>query len=201
MLSITPAQQLFFIFLLSVRNRSDKDEFDLIIEEAALFLKSNNKEILNNLKALCDIEVITAGITPALRRHQAVITPSPDKIRLDKIREEKILSDSTDRTFDFEGLYLKYPRREGKTKGIDICKRTVKTQDHFNELSIAIQNYSNICEQKKTDPKYIKLFSTFMSTWRDWLDPEHGKVEVVDDYAVDIEKILARSKANGLRRL
>lgn len=81
------------------------------------------------------------------------------------------------RFFDFDALYKKYPRKEGKSRGMAACKTQIKTQSDFDLLSKAIDRYSEFVKTKLSDAKYIKHFSTFMTTWRDWLDPATGTVE------------------------
>lgn len=78
------------------------------------------------------------------------------------------------RVFDFESLYNKYPRKEGKQKGLLTCRVQIKTEADFSLLSKAIDSYITHCAKNATDPKYIKMFSTFMNSWRDWLDPQTG---------------------------
>jgi hypothetical protein len=78
--------------------------------------------------------------------------------------------------FDFESLYLKYPRKQGKGKGLARCKAQVKTQEDYNALSRAIDKYRMYCLKEKTERQFIKHFSTFMSEWRDWLDSDVGAV-------------------------
>lgn len=73
---------------------------------------------------------------------------------------------------DFDALYKIYPRKEGKKRGIEICKRQIKTQDDYNKLELAIKNYARI----KKGSEFIKHFSTFMNEWSDWLDPDAGKI-------------------------
>lgn len=76
--------------------------------------------------------------------------------------------------FDFESLYRKYPRKEGKTGGLAKCKAQIKTSEDFYNLSLAIEHYAAHVIEKQTEAKFIKHFSTFMTSWRDWLDPETG---------------------------
>lgn len=77
------------------------------------------------------------------------------------------------RVFDFDIPYRAYPKKIGKKKGIDVCKRQIKTEEDFKALCQSVQKYAKYCAGK--DPQYIKHFSTFMGEWRDWLDPETGR--------------------------
>ena len=42
----------------------------------------------------------------------------------------------------------------------------------YEKLSKSVDNYAKKMEVEKTDNKYIKLFSTFMSNWEDYLEIE-----------------------------
>lgn len=75
---------------------------------------------------------------------------------------------------DFDSVYQEYPRKEGKSKGIDKCQAQVKNEADFQALRSAISRYKAHCEGKGIEPQYIKHFSSFMASWRDWLDPATG---------------------------
>lgn len=79
--------------------------------------------------------------------------------------------------FDFEALYQKYPRKLGKQKGIEKCKAQIKTPEEFEALSKAIDQYVFHLRSKGTEEKFIKHFDSFMTIWRDWLDPATGQSE------------------------
>lgn len=76
--------------------------------------------------------------------------------------------------FDFEVVYENYPRKIGKSEGIKKCKKEILAEEDYQALRIAVKNYAAYLIAQKTDPKYIKHFSTFMTSWRDWLDPGAG---------------------------
>lgn len=77
--------------------------------------------------------------------------------------------------FDFEVLYQRYPRKLGKQKGLDRCRAQIKTEDDYRLLDQAIARYKSYVRAQGTEEKYVKHFSTFMTDWRDWLDPGAGK--------------------------
>ena len=79
--------------------------------------------------------------------------------------------------FDFEVLYKRYPRKEGKSRGLKVCKREVRTQADYEALGKAIDEYARRVAGKSED--YVKYFSTFMGEWRDYLEPAAG--EAVDE--------------------
>ena len=78
--------------------------------------------------------------------------------------------------FDFATLYYKYPRHEGKSNGLRKCESQIKTQEDYDDLSFAIDKYKQHCKKTSIQDKFIKLFSTFMNEWKDWLDDDAGTV-------------------------
>lgn len=98
---------------------------------------------------------------------------------------------------DFEKIYSVYPRKKGKTRGLQLCKSKIKTQQQYSELLEAVQNYRKYCEGK--EPEYIKHFSTFMAEWTDWINPENDhslKKKSWMDEIIEKEK-LEQQNANG----
>ena len=76
--------------------------------------------------------------------------------------------------FDFEILYKKYPLKKGKADGFSRLKKTIKTQEDFDLCSKAIDKYAQQLIFERTEPKFIKHFSTFVSTWKDWVEVDSG---------------------------
>lgn len=76
---------------------------------------------------------------------------------------------------DFEKVYDLYPRKEGKSKGLDKCKTEIKTDADYQALGEAVSRYKAHCEAEAIEPRFIKHFATFMGSWRDWLDDDVGK--------------------------
>lgn len=101
-----------------------------------------------------------------------------DKEMEEEMEEEKE-EEKEKQNFDssFEILYQRYPRKIGKAEGIKRCKRDVKNQADFDALELAISHFVAYHRGKQTEEQYIPHFSTFMSSWRDWCDPETGKGE------------------------
>lgn len=98
------------------------------------------------------------------------------------IKEEK-------RKFDFDFLYQAYPKKEGKQKGLEICKREIKTIGDYEALHSAINRYSAHLAQNGTAGKYIKQFSSFMASWRDWVEPDAGKAADFSKPKLDLSRI------------
>lgn len=78
---------------------------------------------------------------------------------------------------DSQQLYSDYPKKVGKKAGFAKLKTILKKEGNFDKLKIAIANYKTKLAKDSTDPKYIKHFDTFLSSWEDWLDPTTGTFE------------------------
>lgn len=135
----------------------------------------------------CDLDGIRSG---SGRNLDGIRTESAQQNRREENRLEntnvgksekkKIPASASPRCeiFNFEDLYKKYPRKEGKSRGMKICKAQIRSPEDYAALQKAIDRYAAHCIAKVSDPKFIQLFSTFMGSWRDWLDPATGTVSV-----------------------
>ncbi len=88
-----------------------------------------------------------------------------------------------------EEIYKLYPRHLGKSRGMKTARVQCGTSSLMDELEKAVIAYRAYVEREKTDPQFIVYFSTFMSGWRDWLDPEHGKITVNPHTGSDLSGI------------
>lgn len=70
----------------------------------------------------------------------------------------------------FEQVYSLYPRKEGRSRGLRVFRREVRSQESLNALCQAIENYNLNIKRQKIEKQFIKHFSTFMNEWKDWID-------------------------------
>lgn len=83
-----------------------------------------------------------------------------------------------ERAFDFESIWKAYPRKLGKASGMKWLRGNVRTQNRFQRLRCAVENYRNYCQQNDTDEKYIQHFSTWVKRFEDWVliePPQNGQ--------------------------
>lgn len=89
------------------------------------------------------------------------------RVRVSKkesLRENKSFTDA------LENAYLEYPRKKGKSAGFKKAMAEFKTTEDLENLQKSIKNYKAQLVADKTEAKFVKHFSTFMSEWKDWLN-------------------------------
>lgn len=115
----------------------------------------------------------------------------------DKDKEQDKAKEGKPKKADFERVYREhYPRKEGKDKGIERCLFQIKTWDDFELFERSVIAYKNQCELDRTEKKYIKHFSSFMSSWRGCLDHDYGQGFSPTTASTDeVERLVAEKKA------
>jgi hypothetical protein len=110
-----------------------------------------------------------ADVTPTCSTDE---TDGRDETRRIYPRTPKARSD-----FDFRAVYQAYPRKLGKAKGLAKAAKDVKTDADYQALVGAVGRFVEHHRSAGTEEKFIPHFSTFMSEWRDWTEPDTGKGE------------------------
>lgn len=153
-----------WIYILCCRSQSKKDEFEVNFEHASTVARIKRKILNSAIDKLLKLHMISI----IRNEHERVRTdPCSTYVRTDVTNEQTGSLKNERLFFDLEALYSKYPRKMGKTKGMEKLKTIIKTQEIYNKVSLAIDNYHKHCISEKTESKYIKHFSTFVNTWED----------------------------------
>ncbi len=71
--------------------------------------------------------------------------------------------------FDFNSLWNKYPRKDGRKEAERHFKASIKTEKDYNDINTALDNYIAHIQKNNTEEKYIKMGSTWFNNWKDWL--------------------------------
>lgn len=79
---------------------------------------------------------------------------------------------------DLEALYAKYPRKEGKAKGMAKLRVLLKTQKQYDDYARAQDVYIQHCISHKIEPQFIKTFATFANSYTDCLDADFGTTTI-----------------------
>lgn len=95
---------------------------------------------------------------------------------------------------DLEAVYQKYPRKMGKAPGMKRLKTQIATQEDLAELNRAMDAFVAFHRQKGTEAQFIPHFSTWTTSWRDWLDPETGTADAPSaGTPIDFAAMISRS--------
>lgn len=167
--SWTAEEQRLFQYLCCVCSQEKQSETKVDLELASALLKRKTTQIEADLKSLEARGVVTLSNIELLEVTQSSLVPTNVRTNVTNERTE---------TFDFDKIYKEYPLKLGKKDGFKICRREIVTQDLYDRLSAAVIKYRDHCAKQRTEPKFIKHFSTFMNKWTDWDSPESGKVQV-----------------------
>lgn len=174
-------EKMVWIAVLCIASEENKSTFFISINQIALNLRIKTNVVEATIEKLQQLELVHVHVTDTLRMrdgHERTRIATNERTNVTNERNEhsssKTSFDGQRNKFDFNSLYQKYPRKVGKQQGIAKCKVQVKTPEDFDLLSKAIDNYTAYCKKQGTEAKYIKHFSTFMTSWRDWLDDNAG---------------------------
>lgn len=88
---------------------------------------------------------------------------------------------------DFDALYKRYPRKEGRKRGMEILRKSIKTEAEYQAFAGAMDNYLALCKREKREAKYLLHWKTFVNNWTDYLQEiEAAKPEALSQ----MERIL-----------
>lgn len=106
---------------------------------------------------------VDANMTPDRRQHD-----QPDKSR-DRVETEYIVPPK----FDFEALWLRYPKKDGRRAAERHFRASVVNVEDWGRIQKALLNYLKHVAGKEA--QFIKNGSTWFNNWADWVDWEGDK--------------------------
>ena len=157
--------------------------------------KQNNSKILSNclerLDKLKQQVTLTQGLPNPYLRDKVKVKVKvkvPDD-EIDGVARQKVERE----VFDFEAIYENYPRKIGKSSGLKSCAKQIKTKEEYEQLLLAVKNYSAQCLLDQTEKKFIKKFNNFLKDdyWRDFIDADIPTPEL--SYEERMRKIAERN--------
>jgi hypothetical protein len=102
--------------------------------------------------------------------------------------DKKIRRNTYDQKFDLEELYKGYPRKKGKTPGLNKLTKQILSLEDYDQLKTAITNYAKDAAGKEA--QYVMHFSTFASQWRDWVTIEPDAQQfTINTTPIDLEAL------------
>lgn len=157
-----------WIWLLS--KASKKQDGVVIINLEAARRKSNISvaDFTSAVKKLEQLGIITVDVTYTSRTRHVHVTLQTDR-QTDNTDTHTDTSTYRGR-FVFDEVYFQYPRKLGKAEGLKRLTKEIKTEEDFEKLKSAVQSFAKHHKKIKTEEKFIPYFSTWTSSWRDWLE-------------------------------
>ena len=157
--------------------RTNKERIATLINFPNLFVIKNGKfttnRVLNNLEFLkAKTEKARESAYKRWNNAKAMPTHSERNAKAmleSKVKESKVKEKIIPRIFDFESIWLLYPKKLGKEKAEIKFHKTVKTDEKYQNIKAAITNFNN-SSIAKGEPKYIPYGSTWFNNWQDWID-------------------------------
>jgi len=170
-----PIEFKTWIYILSQASKKQSDEIEINLDHAKNVSRISHKEFNSTLAKLERLKCVTVR-APYATRTQAephiTIQDNTEQDRTNNIAQSKL------RESDFEAVYKLYPRKLGRAEGLRRIQATIKTKEELDQFETAVKRYAVHCKEKQTEEKFIKHFSSFVTSWRDWLDPETGTATV-----------------------
>lgn len=164
---ISPAELKVFIHFICIAAKIQNSEIRMNIDHTAYILQLKNEDILSAVNKLNTKRW-------DVKNHDAVLNPY-DSVQIPISREEKkrkeksIYAQNDLSDFDFFKIYGFYPRKIGRLKGIRWLQNNIKNKEDYEKLDKAVNNYAMHVKNNKTDQKYIKHFSTWVTEYTDWV--------------------------------
>lgn len=140
------------------------------------------KDLSEIMSRLCQLQTLVQRMIDEPHEQPAALSPSPADL-------------------DFESIYRLYPRKSGKTEGLKKCRKMIRTQQDYDNLKLALKKFSKHHNGIGTNPAYLPYFSTFMSSWTDWLDADVGQVKMTTGQSETTAEYVERIRAQNERDL
>lgn len=152
-------------FLLAEASAKDGRPFRFRLEYAGEILGWKADRVQSGLSELSEQHLVR--FKPLQAASTLTDGRTDGRILLDGI-EQKPDNEKAEPKFDLESVYRRFPRREGKSRGLKKLKSEIRTLADFEQLVVSVENYA--ASRRGEDPKFTKHFSTWVAEWRDWIE-------------------------------
>lgn len=100
---------------------------------------------------------------------------------------ENIIKNKKDKkkTFNFDTIWNKYPKKLGKQEALGYFNMTVKTDKDYANIEKAINNYIHYIGVNGFEDKYIKSGCNWFKEWQEWIDYKEKKQKRIGREALD----------------
>jgi hypothetical protein len=159
-----------WIYILSKASQKNSPEILINFEAANRKTNLSANDIKSALEKLQSLGIVTFDLYTI--RTESVQNPN-GICTLQTIQTNKqTTSPDAVASFDFESVYERYPIKKGKKAAMKKLASSIKTQEQFDAFAKAVNNYLAEIAHNKTEPRFIKHFSTFVNNYEDYLNPD-----------------------------
>ena len=139
-----------------------------------------------------------AGLEDGVKASPPVPVPVPVPVPDNTLAQEDIIHPPCAQNLLVENNYIKtlgriyaehYPRKVGRTKGLAILGKKIKTEKQLRDFEQAVKNYAEDVRVMGTEPEFIKHFSTFANCWEDYVDFKSPEAESREDYLKTVKEL------------
>ncbi len=190
--SFTSDEKMVWIYILCESSQRYKKEISIDLQQISAFMRIKLSCVENGMSKLVQlgaIKKISGGFTDHVTSESNLASATNRQTNKQTITSECL---------NLDDAYGRYPKKEGKTRGLLKLNQTIKTQDQLNLFLLAIENYKIKLNNEGTKKQFIKQFSTFVNCWEDYLELEKTDLDEQHDRIKNIfEANEKRGQQNG----
>jgi len=186
-------EKLIWVFILCECSKKNNGTINFNTKYCGSCLKIPPKKVSNALNLFTEIGLITIdtlSLPPALPLEPENTTPTNERTNETNETDGHAHPRPAALSAFVDKAYQNYPLKKGKAVGIQKLVIQMKSKQDCTDLVKAIDRYAQLCDEEKTEKRYIKHFGTFAGCWRDYLDDDVGKCDVAPPGQVDISEIM-----------
>ncbi len=191
-MSLNHGDLVAWLYILCLACKKNHEEITTSKEHIEGVGRFKFKNFEDSLKKLIDLNMIAVSERPCTDSERVCTDSARYETRRDETNNKTRLSARRISVEKAEQIYQTYPKKKGKGEGIK--KLRLLTEDRLPDLRQAMSRFLQNVKKEKPEDKHIPYFSTWMSSWTDWLDADAGKVvlpkpTLPDATTVEPEKI------------
>ena len=146
----------------------------------------NADEVIKKWDEICMSEKCPSSDSQVTDKCQRRLGKDSTELDKDSREDNPPAAPSDTVSQEFEDLWSKYPRKEGKKAAFASYQRAKKKGATFEDVHTGILNYLDYIKAKKIEPQYIKQGST-------WFNGEHWN----DEYDYSVHEAAPVQQASG----
>lgn len=183
-----------WMYVLSQCSLKKSKTVEIDFEHATRVCKVEKKQMLSMIAKFS-----TKSILSVSDQHLASTRPASGRHITEQTEQNNIVQPAGLNESDLEQVYEKYPRKEGRNKGIKILLAQKLPRSELPSLIQAAAKYAEL--QIGVEKKFVKLFSTWAPNWQDYKAPDVGTLLKIKPKEKPYEPIVDTPHPGGAEAL